>query len=442
MLNTDKSNGYRNSVPEGMKDGSIFVTKVNDSLFVKFFKTPKQFLAISAIYIYVGNQFILEVGTRVQSIFGAETINSPIITSFSRIPPYAIGLICLLSLFQHFLRQSAKIPLKGALLGFAASIVLSAFVSLQFSNQISRGGLVTIFMVLAVIANFSKLSDLLIHLRFLTRLIASTCLFSAVFMPSYAFFTYQRYFFDTPRLMGVFHHPNALGWFAVCFFIIEISIAGKYRYFWSAIFLICLLLSQSRGILVALLVGLILQLTASKRKLIFALGLAWASAVFLVLFSSRLESLFASISSQPQYTSLSGRTPIWSITMNQFFDSPLFGYGPNFFNTDYREIFLASSMQQASNAHNEYLQVLGSRGIIGFIFFLILLLALARHAPSVASGSRWNALPLLGTFLVASVTAVTISTIGLPALPFIAMCSLIGVSSKELSIFKQKLNEH
>ena len=148
---------------------------------------------------------------------------------------------------------------------------------------------------------------------------------------------------------------------------------------------VALVLSGSRGGLVALMVELLMlvMITApvrSSRKLILRLGVAAviltaviAGAIF-VGGESSLTRIAETASSKDVS---SNRTQIWSVTLDVIGKNFPFGAGIGAFGVAYTAVDPLSGIERAEQAHNDYLQVAADAGIIGvliggaFLFLLV-----------------------------------------------------------------------
>jgi O-antigen ligase len=87
-----------------------------------------------------------------------------------------------------------------------------------------------------------------------------------------------------------------------------------------------------------------------------------------------------------QLTSMTGRDQIWAVAMDEWKRNPIFGYGPNLFDLDYR---ISIGMLFATHAHNEFMDVLARSGVVGVIslvFYLIILLNLSIRCAAYSKG--------------------------------------------------------
>lgn len=154
---------------------------------------------------------------------------------------------------------------------------------------------------------------------------------------------------------------------------------------------IALLLSGSRGGLVALLAELfILAILTTNAKGYGQFAVKIGLTVLLVaviiggsIFIGGESSLtrFAETATSKDITT--NRTHIWSVTLDVIKENPIFGAGIGAFNSAYAKHDTFNGMERVEQAHNDYLQVLADAGIIGLIiglFFLFQLFKTGRES--------------------------------------------------------------
>lgn len=135
---------------------------------------------------------------------------------------------------------------------------------------------------------------------------------------------------------------------------------------------IAILLTSSRGALVAMAVGMIwgymtyLKNISVKRKIIwimlsFLLLLIGIRVLFLVIPQSQIVRLFSFRS----YAGGSGRITLWKNSLKVILNSPLFGFGYASSQAKYRLINIENSF-----AHNTYFIIFETYGLVGGILYL------------------------------------------------------------------------
>jgi O-antigen ligase len=193
----------------------------------------------------------------------------------------------------------------------------------------------------------------------------------------------------TVRLFGLSDHANALGVVAAVGLVLEFSPQVRRRPMWLLVLLhgVVLLLTQSKTAIV----GAMLALTVvrwswlrdslfrgdGRRMASFAIvsGCVLLSLMVLALgFSSRSERLISFLDRIGVFT-LTGRTPIWQVTIEEFLKNPVTGFGPSLWDLQFR---FEHGMMQAGQAHNQFVQILGQAGLLGLFSMLAYLGTMAR----------------------------------------------------------------
>jgi O-antigen ligase len=82
-----------------------------------------------------------------------------------------------------------------------------------------------------------------------------------------------------------------------------------------------------------------------------------------------------------QLMTFTGRDKIWAIAMEEWHNSPVFGYGPGLFDADFRA---SIAMPNATNGHNQFMDTLARSGTVGasalVLYALVLLVLSLRYA--------------------------------------------------------------
>lgn len=190
------------------------------------------------------------------------------------------------------------------------------------------------------------------------------------------------------RLAGLTEHANSLGVLAAISLLLETrkTQSDITRLIYMATSASCLILSQSKTAWGITIVGLLFYLInkngddKSTKEKKFSLGLILAMVAALLLISTVASFKFESIigflqDDRTGLTSFTGRTKIWDITISEFVQNPLFGYGPALWDSFYR---YQKGMLHVGQAHNQYIQTLGQAGIIGSLALAIYIMVLCR----------------------------------------------------------------
>ena len=224
------------------------------------------------------------------------------------------------------------------------------------------------------------------------------------------------------RFWGVASHANAIGSVAVTFLLIRYLKPFRISWLnWFSIFAAVgtLILSQSKtsilGGLVAYVVILMYQLFQAyhyKRSLlqwsiidvaklvvcIALIGIPILLSIFGVDPSHSLNSKFAQ-----SVETLSGRTQIWEVAINEWKSSPIFGYGPSIFDEEYR---MRMGMNFLYHAHNQFIQTLAESGAVGAFGLIIFLTKCAAESIKAAKATKGASIAILVFILVRCLTEV------------------------------------
>ena len=200
-----------------------------------------------------------------------------------------------------------------------------------------------------------------------------------------------EYVFIKPqRIVSTFFNPNPFGTYLVMLFLFSLGFYLKNEKrkfaFSSVVFFIALLLSGSRGALIALVVSLPFIFLDSKGSakrdilrtlfiviagFILTRGLVYITPIVQNNLNINIDFLSNLIRKDSLTgTSFTGRIEFWKAGLRAFIEKPRTGFGLGTFFSAY---FLGYGKNQwySRFAHNHYIQTLTELGIIGFILFLI-----------------------------------------------------------------------
>lgn len=180
------------------------------------------------------------------------------------------------------------------------------------------------------------------------------------------------------RMKGLTGSANGIGFVAAFGVMLSVLYYRSFGAFgrWTAILLApsalaCLLLSNNRSSMIALAaaiwVGFVFRRNAPP-KLLLSITLGMIGATVLILFSDEIFSLLARSGRADEITSVTGRSAIWSVVIEMWAQRPLQGYG-------YTSALALLPLDPrlfhvAAHAHNMYLELLFSGGIILLGIFL------------------------------------------------------------------------
>lgn len=225
------------------------------------------------------------------------------------------------------------------------------------------------------------------------------------------------------RLWGVGSHANSLGPLALVSLILLMAQPISRRWIHNCALILTLavfILAQSKTAIVAAFFALpvmiyyrypgLLRISSEKRGtsllaiLLFgiiplALAILFLSAMFMDLGS--LSHALARFGDDSQISTLTGRDVIWRVAIDEWLRNPAFGYGPTMWDMDYRDRI---GLAYAFSAHNQFLQSLGSAGLIGLAGFLFYLSVLGHFAIAAAKQTTGASLAIYLVVLLRSIS--------------------------------------
>ena len=159
----------------------------------------------------------------------------------------------------------------------------------------------------------------------------------------------------------------------------------------SLIFIICLIMSQSRGAYgVSIFLALVIFLCLGKSKKIKLFGSILIVLIVLLSIILKTGVIEKQIANQEAKNVLSSRDKVWNVSLEAYRFSPILGIGLSnwhFITLDQlkksvegrREKFDANNYLFPGHSHNLYLSALVERGIIGLLVTLSFMLFWLRH---------------------------------------------------------------
>lgn len=189
---------------------------------------------------------------------------------------------------------------------------------------------------------------------------------------------YGNEYVVTSRLQGVFGSSNGAGCSAAAAVFLTLAFYARQKsasrlivVVGSLSMLACLVLSNNRMAIIALGVATGLNYVLAKdfgRRLLVGGALMMLAIALLILFQDEIFSLVSRSGDAEEITSATGRTRIWPVVIDLWYRSPIIGWGfasAQHILPIHPDLFLA-----AAHAHNLYLEILFSTGIIGFGLFI------------------------------------------------------------------------
>lgn len=226
------------------------------------------------------------------------------------------------------------------------------------------------------------------------------------------------------RLWGLGSNANSIGPLALLVFLLEYLEPTPRR--WMRTLLLfstgCVfVVAQSKTVWVALIVVLGVLAwhrwaTLHREKVTILIVLGFISAGVVVLgaflffdFSVLLDRFFGSRAGDNLF-SLSGRTGIWDVAIQEWLRNPLFGYGPEIWGPRFRAEI---GMPYAFSAHNQFMQTLSMAGALGLAALLVYLRYLIPAAFRMSAETRGVSVALLGVILLRSISETPLAMAGL-----------------------------
>lgn len=201
-------------------------------------------------------------------------------------------------------------------------------------------------------------------------------------------------FVEPQRIVSTFFNPNPFGTYLVMLFLFSLGFylknTDKKFALSSIVFFIALLLSGSRGALLALFVALPFVFVDSKGNFknsilnvfiviatgfVLTRGLVYITPIVQKNLNINIDFLSNLIRKDSLTgTSFIGRIEFWKAGLRAFIDKPMTGYGLGTFFSAYY-VGYGNNQWYSRFAHNHYIQTLTELGIVGFILFLVFVLS-------------------------------------------------------------------
>lgn len=180
------------------------------------------------------------------------------------------------------------------------------------------------------------------------------------------------------RIKGIVGSPNGLGSmtsmsliFAILYYKTMSQTARVLALISVPLALVCLIMSDNRMSMLTLVICVTIWLTAKGNKAANILLLGLAGSFVLLLFLSAPDVILSGLSRSGDVEEIAtgtGRSQIWAVVLEMIGQKPVFGHGyassTFILPTDPRLFSVAA------HAHNMYLEILFSGGIISFVLFL------------------------------------------------------------------------
>lgn len=251
----------------------------------------------------------------------------------------------------------------------------------------------------------------------------------------------------TLRLAGLVGSPNGLARIATLFFLVLIAIyITRYesiKLSWIALAiaaLIVLYLTQSRSVVLALIISVIVMLGRNVvvpitiLSSIVILGLLIVLGIASETYINEIISNFSRSGRIEELLTLTGRVEIWSSTISLWLERPFFGYGIG----ANKSIIVFENFWgwKAATAHNTFLQSLFTLGVVGTVIFTAIIIFQIRvYAESSVFHKLFLVFMLIVGVFEAGVLAVS------PTLFTFLWVLSIAISSQSLRNKRYHINE-
>ena len=202
----------------------------------------------------------------------------------------------------------------------------------------------------------------------------------------------------TVRLWGIGSNANSIGPLALVALLIEYMQPCQKRWLhWSVLVMsfLVFVLAQSKTVWIVfvVLIPILLwyRMVKPKRGIDIRIALLLICLVSIALLSLlffdpvSLWEKIANTKEGSEIATLTGRSRIWSVAVNEWLNSPVFGYGPSIWGPEFRA---RVGMDFAFSAHNQFLQSLSLAGALGFITLLIYLWVLGQYSWQAGTASK------------------------------------------------------
>lgn len=294
--------------------------------------------------------------------------------------------------------------------------------------------------VTAVVLGVQDRVTLTLWARRTMRVIVLISLGAAVVAPVWAFIGegtqgYGRTIFGVPRLTGLSPHPNALSAIAVASLLVEIGFRHgprRVQIFAGLAAAVCVLLTQSNTGYIAAAVG-VLVITAVRHAGYRKTLVSGAIALLGVYVFWPQAIIPASLRSSDYVNSVSGRTMIWRLSLDEWHRHPLTGYGPNIFSPSYLSSHFPANMQ-VSNAHNQVVQTLADSGLLGAAGLAVVIAATVLCGWRARRVDGGLSLALGAAFWTFSITETPMRVVGVGAVPALVTLGVALVASREAAV--------
>jgi O-antigen ligase len=299
-----------------------------------------------------------------------------------------LRIFVLISLFAAFVKYGKDYLQLYAvkMWGLHFFILLGFFVAIINAEFYSVYALFTLVLSIVVVYGFSRDygSGLLSYYHSFVAIFSIISFAYYFIYPDIGRYTYWQdgVIFQSPRMQGIAGHPNTLGFMIGTALLISISFGLRFfKTYYGAIttlLLFCaLLMTNSRTNLISVIFVAMLYISFKVKHqfyflLVSLLSLSISSA-FVLILPDELNAIFRIFSRTgdiQEILSFTGRSDIWYVVIEMFYQNPILGWGYAK-SSDILGLSSESVGFVVGQAHNLYLQLLLSLGLVGGGAFLI-----------------------------------------------------------------------
>lgn len=247
------------------------------------------------------------------------------------------------------------------------------------------------------------------------------------------------------HLQGLTQQYDTMGEVALLGFLTTYWLKdARFRRISLGLCLLALTLSGARTSILALLVGLAClwvykEWTNRSTKGFFVTLLSGISGIG-VLYEA-LTGFTGTSGFTANLGTLNGRTLVWSLTIDQWRQNPLIGYGPTLWSSAYRLSHGVSNLTWVGMAHNQFIQNLGESGLVGLVALIAFVLSLLGWAWRSRSVDRGLSLSLVLALLVIMITEAPLVLDALPVILYPAF-AVVVVTMTSASLDRPRREPH
>jgi probable O-glycosylation ligase (exosortase A-associated) len=260
----------------------------------------------------------------------------------------------------------------GMLLGFGLWLVLSYLLAY---DQVRAE---------PIMIDYSKILIMMTVSAFVVREVSHIRLLTFVALLSLCYIGYEvNFMYLVQGYLGIYHNGyggldnNGAGLMLamaipLCIFIWE-SDQRWWRWFFAAmvpVLLHAVLMTYSRGAMVALIVVAPLLYLRSRRKRMMTVAFIMLAMLVPILAGAEIRERFFSVERYQQDNSAQSRLASWRAGFSIAKDHPIFGIGPR---NSQAVIFAYGADMQGRVIHSQYVQIAADNGFIGLGWYLCLL---------------------------------------------------------------------